>query len=702
VLQGSTTSECGAVCLAMILAYFGRWIDRAAIREECGVNRDGTNAQVLLQIARQHGLMTSFSTALEPEHLASSPLPAILHWDFGHFVVLERVHRGQATIVDPLVGRLRMSLEELGAHFTGVALYFRPSAVFERRPRPRVALQMHLARLRPYRTTLMSLLALSLIAQTIPIGIARATQVLIDAVLPGRDRTLFVILSIGFAAVCVLQPIMIIVRWRLLLYLRTNQDRELGLHFVEHLLSLPFGFFEQRLSGDLVMRIGSNFTLRELVSERLLGVVLDGATLIILAVALVSMNAQLGFLVILLGLLRFATIVAIRPRQRELLQKSLYAQGSAQSYAVEVVHGILAVKAAGEERKAFERWGSLFVEQLRVSVALGRVQIVADAILAFLGMAGPAAVLLYCGLIVMAGDMSAGQLVGFTTLAAAFAAPFASLAGAWTAWETAAVHLERLREVLEATPEHAGTLEPALRGAIALEGVSFRYGPFSPLVLESVTMAVDQGDFIAIMGPSGSGKSTIAKILLGLHQPTRGRVLVDDCDLREIRPSYLRQQIGAVMQESSLVSGRIGEYIAGGAEVPWPDIEWAARVAEIHDEIQAMPLGYRTEIGENGGNLSGGQRQRIAIARAVLRRPTIILFDEATSALDPETEERIFENIAKLQCTRVLISHRLATVRHASRIVVVDHGAVVESGSPAELRKRGGVYARVFAAAGQE
>ncbi len=483
---------------------------------------------------------------------------------------------------------------------------------------------------------------------------------------------------------------------------RTRLDCDLTLEFFRHLLALPFSFFEQHPIGDLVMRLSSNYAVRDLLSERILGVLLEGFMVVVLAAAMFVVNPWLGLLTVGTGVLRLAALGAIRRRQRDLMQQSLEAQSRTQSCAVETLHGILGIKAEGTEERAFQRWNVRFLEQLRITVALGRVQVSADAVLAALAVAGPAVLLLSSALLVMAEQLSLGGLVGFAALAAAFSSPLQSLGGTWSAWEMAGTHVERLAEVLETEREGTGEQSPRIvRGGITFEEVSFRYGPRAPLVLNALSFRIEAGGYVAVVGPSGSGKSTLGKMLLALYLPEVGRVLVDDTDLRELNLKDFRMQVGSVMQEAVLASGPVREYIASGRPVSDEDLCWAAQMAEIHEDILAMPLGYHTMIAENGANFSGGQRQRLAIARAVLRRPAILLFDEATSALDANTEERVFNNLYHLGCTRLLMSHRYSTISRASHVLVLNKGVLEEAGPPLDLLRRGGLYAQLFHSAAQ-
>jgi len=698
ILLAMSNSECGVACLRMILASFGRWVDLQSLREECGVSRDGTNARVLLRVARKHGLRTTYATQLDPRDLRGCRVPAILHWDFNHFVVLERVDGKGVTIVDPNAGRARWAFAELASHFTGVALFFEPSEVFETQKRSRATLETYFLLLSPHRGLVASLFLLTILGQLVTIATARVTQVVIDDVIPSSDFALLHALLVGLMLVAFLQASMVFIRWRLLTYFRTALDLEMTLGFFSHLVLLPYAFFQQRSSGDLVMRLSSTFQIRDLLSDRLLSVVLDAAMLVILAVALIVVSPFLGLTVIALGMTRVGVLVCIRRQQRELMRRGLHAQAKAQSSAVEIVHGIHAIKAGGNERRWFEQWRSLFVEQLNLSIDLSRIGAVADSILLAVGIGSPAIVLFLGAREVLLDQMSVGDMVAFAALAAAFASPLLSLSSAWSSWQMAGQHLDRISEVLEHRPEQieAERQSVVLAGAVAMQDVSFSYSSGSKPILNRISLSIPAGSYVAIVGQSGSGKSTLAKLLLGLHVPTEGCVMYDGIDMQKVELGGLRRQIGSVVQDAKLMSGTIRDFITNGDTTPDQELFEAARAACFHDEIIAMPLGYDTIIAENGANFSSGQQQRLAIARAVLSRPAILLFDEATSAVDSITESKIHDNLADLSYTRIVISHRFATIRNVSRAYVLDKGSIVEEGRPADLLRENGRFSQMF------
>jgi ATP-binding cassette, subfamily B, bacterial len=692
--------DCGLACLAMVLGYFGRPTPVEELREASSVGRDGTNAREMLATARRFGLQGR-GVRLELEQLELLEPGAVLHWQFRHFVVFERAHRGWVDIVDPAHGRRRVRREALGEAFTGVALVFEPAGTFTTRRKGADPVWRYLFQFFREPAVLSRILVLSGMIQVFALALPVLTAALVDEVLPREDWRLLRVLGVGFALIVAFHLVAALLRAHALLHLRTRLDARLTVGFAEHLVSLPCSFFHARSSGDLLNRLNSNSTIREILASSALAMVLDGVMVCSFLVILLVANAQFGAIVLLLGGLQVVVVLATRHQRRELTAHSLEAEAAAAGFQVEMIAGIQTLKCMGAEAEALSRWSDLYVAVLNAALRRGRLGALTEALTGALRVASPLVLLFLGAFDVLDGRMTLGTMLGLNALAAGFLGPIGSLVGAAGQFQLLGSYLNRVLDVVETEPEQpkgqARRLHVAA-GAVALEGVSFRYGPRLPDVVRNVSLNFQPGQFVAIVGRSGAGKTTLAQLLIGMLVPTQGRVLFDGVDLNALDLPSLRRQIGAVLQDVHLFRGSIRRNIAlGNPALPLETVRSAARLAQIDAEIVALPMGYETLLGDGGASLSGGQKQRIALARALVQHPSILLLDEATNALDGITESAVQEAVSGLRGTRIVIAHRLSTVRDADLVLVMDSGELVEAGRHDELLHRGGAYSRLIA-----
>jgi ABC-type bacteriocin/lantibiotic exporter with double-glycine peptidase domain len=698
-LRQLTTTECGAACLAMILSYHGRATEVAECRAAMDIGRDGATALSVAQAARRYGLRVSaFSLGLDA--LPHLQLPAIAHWQFDHFVVLERWSSAHAEIVDPKVGRRRLTAAEFAADFTGVALTFDPGVGFERRAAAGPVWRAYLARLlraAGVRRLLAQILGASLLLQLLALALPLATHTLVDQILPLQQSGTMATLGVGMAVVTLAQMVTGWLRATLLMTLQARLDTQMMLGFVEHILALPFRFFQQRSSGDLLMRLSSSTIIRETLTNQTVSALLDGALVLGSLVVLLVVSPLFGLLAFGLGLLQIVLLLGTARRAHDLAQRDLAAQAESQAYLVEALAGIVMVKASGAEDRAFDRWSSLFFKRLNVGIQRSRLSATVETGLTTLQLASPLLFLWLGAWQVLGGALSLGTMLALTTLATSALTPLASVVASGQELQLVGAHLERIADVVEAEPEQERlSVRPApqLTGALELHDVSFRYDAHSPAVLRNISLTVAPGQKIALVGRSGSGKSTLAKLLLGLYVPTTGEIRYDGIPLQRLDYRTLRSQFGVAPQEVFLFSGSIRENIVFNApDVSYAQVVAAARLAAIHDDIMRMPMGYETLVAEGGSALSGGQRQRIALARALIHQPAILVLDEATSHLDLATERIVEEHLSSLVCTRIVIAHRPSTIRNADRILVLDGGEIIASGTHEELLAQSDLYA---------
>ncbi len=699
-VQQLTATECGAACLAMVLAYHGKSVPVDKIRETTGVDRNGTTAASIVDAARWYGLRGR-GVSSDIDELQYLDPASILHWEFRHFVIFERLHKDAVDIVDPAYGRRRVPMEEFRRAFTGVALMFEPTDEFEPGERRSLVWQ-YVAQILGHSRVLWRILATSVMVQLFALGVPLLTGALVDRVVPRGDEHLLTVLAAGLLGMVAFYYLASLIRAHLLLHMRTYLDARMTLGFLDHMTELPYDFFQQRSAGDLMMRLNSNATIREILTSGALSGLLDGVLAVLYLGILFAASARIGLLVVGLAALQLAAFAVTRRRQRDLNSQSLSAQAKSQGYQVEMLGGMETLKSVGGEQRAAAHWSSLFVDTLNVSLDRGRLAANIEAFTGTLRIASPMIILAYGALLVLDGGLSLGTMLGLNAVAVGFLVPLANLLGTATQLQLLGSYIERIDDVMKTPPEQDRSkvrLAPPLKGRITLEHVSFRYGPAAPLVVNDVSVDIQPGQFVAIVGRSGSGKSTLARLLVGLYAPASGRILYDGMDLAELEVRSLRRQMGIVPQVPFL----FGQSIRANISVTDPSLSLdtvveAARIAHIHDDIVAMPMGYETLLLDGGASLSGGQRQRVALARALVHKPAVLLLDEATSALDAVTEAEVQASLSRLASTRIIIAHRLSTVVNADLILVLEDGRLVEHGTHTLLLARGGVYAALVGA----
>lgn len=693
--------ECGAACLAMILSYYGRKTSVSEIYKNTGLGRDGLSALNIVQTARRYGLKVR-TISLAANDFRFISLPAIVYWQFNHFLVVERWSSSFVDVVDPATGRKRLTAQEFDAGFTGIVIMLEPGMEFDTHTStPSISLRTYLIQyIKQSPFVFLKIILVSLLLQAFGLVIPFVTKVIMDQIIPHKMLTIPPLLGIGLLLIVLSQLVTILIRSSLLIYLQARIDASLTSSFFEHLLKLPLRFFQQRSSGDLLARVASNTMIRNLVSNQLVSTILDGSMVIIYLLILLSQSLLFSTIALVIGTLQVLLLVGTHNPIRRLARHELDAIGETQGYVTEMLTGIETLKATGAEQKAFQRWSNFFVKQLNISVRLNYMTSVISTFTFILNVVSPL-VLLWVGTTeILNGTMETGTMLALSVLVGQFLTPLTSLASSGQLLQVARSHIERLADVLGTEPEQhrqQAQQPPRLTGQITLKQVSFQYDPSTPKVLKDLYINIAPGQKIAIVGRTGSGKSTLGKLLLGLCLPTEGEILYDDIPLHTLDLQAVRTQFGVVMQDMHTFSGSIRQNIAfNHPEITMEQIVKATQVAALHDDILQMPMGYETFISEAGNALSGGQRQRLALACALAHEPAILLLDEATSSLDVITERLIEQKLKKLKCTQIIIAHRLSTIRTADCILVLDEGQIVESGSHQELLERGGYYGKLI------
>jgi ABC-type bacteriocin/lantibiotic exporter with double-glycine peptidase domain len=543
---------------------------------------------------------------------------------------------------------------------------------------------------------------MSAFAQLLTLALPLLVGLIVDRVVPRGDTRLLLVVCLGLCGMIAFHWLCSMVRGYLILNLRTTLEAKMTMSLLEQMMALPYAFFQMRYTGDLSVRLNSNATIREILTSGALSTVLDGSMMGVYALLLCFASPRIAGLVLLLCLLELSVVVLTRKKQREYHAAGLERRIRYENYQYEMLAGIETLKAMGCERRAQQRWSDLFVDVLNMSLSSGRLNILVDAVTAALRMGAPLAIFALGALQVLDGELSVGSMLAINTFAVGIFAALSNLVATAVQFDRLGTYFDRIADVHDAPREQdprAVRRAERLSGAIELEQVHFRYGPLEREIVRGVSLKIEPGEFVALVGPSGSGKSTLAGLLLGLYVPTAGRVAYDGQSLTDLELASVREQLGIVTQQSHLFGTTIRANIAlSDPELPFEEVVAAAKLAQVHDDIIQMPMAYATLLSGGGGSISGGQRQRLALARALVRKPAVLLLDEATSALDARTERSVHEALAGLCCTRVVIAHRLSTVRHADRILVMQQGQLVEQGSHDQLLARRGLYAELVAA----
>ena len=692
--------DCGATSLAIVCRYFGKAISLARIRQLVHTGLDGASLRAICEGANELGLAARAVKA-SPDNLDQIPLPAIVHWDGNHWVVLYGVAPDHVRVSDPGVGKRKVPRKVFLEKWTGYAALFDYTDAFARNEESQLGISWFLPFFRPHLRYLAQAVALAIIVSALQMVIPVFTQVIVDRVLVERDITLLHILIVGMTGVVGFTLLATLVQRYLLSWTAVRIDATSLDFLTRRLLSLPMNYFTSRRTGDIQRRLTGIWQIREFMVEH--GVASLTAVAQLLAaltlMTLYSTTLTLVFLStapLLILLMRYASS-RLRPLYSELEES----YGRYQSFQVDAIKGIETVKSLGAEHAfrdlMLRQFHSVARKRFRADFTLMGYQGVVHTVT----LLSVVLFLLVGAQQVMQGAMSIGSLVAFNALVALANQPILTLLTGWDNLQLAQVYLNRLDDIFQQEPEQGAdhsrlTPVKSLEGRIAFRHVGFRYGgPESAPILEDISFEVPPNTMVAIVGRSGSGKTTLIKCLAGLLEPTEGTILYDGIDLRTLNYRDLRRKIGFVLQENHLFDDSIARNIAFGEEESDLDqVMWAAQVANAREFIERLPFGYDTRIGESGIALSGGQRQRVAIARAIYPRPPVLIFDEATSALDTESERAVKENIDQLLegRTSFVIAHRLSTVRDADLILVLEQGRLVEQGTHDDLMKRQGLY----------
>lgn len=674
ILQTEMT-ECGLACLAMIARFHGHDIDLNVLRRKHLISMTGASLKSVISIA--DGLqLSSRPLRVGLDHLEKLQLPAMLHWDLNHYVVLKSIKGDQAEIVDPGVGLRKMSLSKLSNHFTGIAVEFTPQADFkavQARIKPRISLLW--SRLVGLKRAITQTLILSVILQVIVLLSPFYLQLVVDAVLPRGDHSLLLALAIGFGGLVILRAVSEAVRgWAILVYGNQMSLQMVGNVF-RHLIRLPARYFERRHVGDIISRMGSTVPIQEALTQSVPAVLIDGAMAILMLIVMFLYSPVLGGIVLASVLALCLATWLIYPHLRRTQEESIYAKALENSHVIESIRAITTVKMFGREAEREAAWRNLYTDFINANVSYGKWG-VARKFFETLFTGLQVVLVVWAAVSLMLGEGSGftlGMLVAFLAYRQYFTDAVIQLLEKGIEFNLLSLHLDRLSDIIfeETDADQSGELKLTdLKGQVSLDKISFRYSDSDPLVLSDFSLNIDAGQMVTLTGPSGGGKTTLMKLMLGLYDPSQGTIRIDGLDLKEIDRSDWRSRIGVVMQDDKLLSGTLADNISFfDPEIDMQRVYKAAMAAQIHETIVALPMNYQLQIGDMGSVLSGGQRQRVLLARALYQDPTVLFLDEGTANLDVETETAIVEIIRNLPITRIIVAHRPAFLAASDKVI---------------------------------
>ena len=703
VVHQAELSECGLACLCMISQFYGNQQDLTVFRQQFGLSSRGLTLQEIMKMAHECHFSTR-AVKLELEDLGQLQLPAILHWDMQHFVVLTKVTADKVTVNDPAVGERILTIAQASKHVTGIALELHPSQTFKTTPPgPSLKLSHFWEKARGLKRSLGLILALSVLLQLFSLASPYYMQTVIDDVLLRGAEDLLLVLALGFLLLLIIEGATSLLREWVILGLSSKLQLQISSHLFHHLLSLPADFFSKRHLGDIVSRFGSLSHIRDQLTTGLVTALLDGVMAVLMMVVMWLYSPQLTLIVAasvgLFALVRVATYHTLKALNTEQLQN----QAKEQTHFMESMRSIQTIKQLSYQAQRHNQWSNHLTTTLNTSIRIGKREMSVSVINQLIFGLENILVIYFAAHAVMDTLMTVGMLYAFISYKTKFTGAAANLINQLIQLRLLRVHLSRLSDIVFTPAEKLNNSVPALENhpsrqpGLLVRNLAYTFSSTSSPVFANIDLTIRPGATVAIVGGSGVGKSTLLKCLMGMLTPTEGSVSYYNHNV--CQSAWFRQHTASVLQDDSCLSGSIMDNLTGFDDTPCHQrMQWAAQMACLAEDIAAMPMQYQTLIGDMGSALSGGQQQRLLLARALYRQPEVLFLDEASSHLDVVNEARINQNLKALSITRIIVAHRPETIAMADEVYLLENGSLRPIEKPQQkavpaFYPQGGTYA---------